>query len=146
MHPSTVDRHRQRRLSFGAAAAAAGRASKPGPPLDKLAAQLDSTAQQVQQEQQQAGGSVAATLARQLHPAQAALAASLSPADLASFGGSVPSEAEAEAERAAEEARLLASMPEELRRYSSQGIITMETLRVRRSSLAWLAWSGPALS
>lgn len=81
-----------------------------------------------QPQQQEAGWDVEAVSA-QLNSRQRSLAAVLSPADL-QFGFSLPSQEEAEAERAAEEARLLASMPRELRRYSTDGIISFDTLKV----------------
>lgn len=137
MHPNTVDRQRvmHRRLSFGAAAAAAaagegggaapaatpsraalaaaaglasGCAAKPRTPLDKLASQLE----------------VEAAANAQVHASQADLAASLAgePGGL-EWGASIP--------MSQEDASLLASMPEELRRMSTDGIISMDTLRVR---------------
>ncbi len=80
------------------------------------------------QPQQEAAWNVEAVSA-QLNSRQRSLAAVLSPADL-QFGFSLPSQEEAEAERAAEEERLLASMPRELRRYSTDGIISFDTLKV----------------
>ena len=149
VHPSTVDRQRamQRRLSFGAAAAAGAVAATPkqtkpreplaaapgqaqasarrrSTPLDKLAAHLDAAAppagglggqpqlaqaQQQQQQQEQ----------QQVHASQAALAAAL---EGEQWGGSILSQ---------EDAALLAGMPEELRRMSTDGIISLDTLRVR---------------
>lgn len=141
MHPNTVDRQRlhQRRLSFGAGLAAAaeaaaadatpscgalaaaaglgsaaGRRGKPATPLDKLALQLE--------------GEQAAAL--EVHASQAALAASLADAD---FGGSIPAtleEAALSTALSAEDEALLASMPQELRRMSTDGVISLDALRV----------------
>lgn len=122
----------QRRLSFGgsdaaaAAAAAAGadpaaaaggwgRSAGSGIPLDKLSRQLDAASQQEQQQAEQAE--------QQAHPAQAALAASLAGAGELEFGG-------AERLLSQDDADLLASMPEQLRRMSTDGIISLDTLRV----------------
>lgn len=143
VYPNTVERHRlqQRRLSFSgtdplasaaAAAAAAARPSASGQrrvagsstPLDKLSRHLDSAAQQEREQQQQAQ--------QQAHPAQAALAASLADAGEFEFGG-------AERLMCQEDADLLASMPEHLRRMSTDGIISLDTLRVctDRQRAAW---------
>ena len=134
MHPSTIDRQRQRRLSFSQpAAASAGLAApsaaapascrgpgKPGTPLDKLSSQLDRQHQRRPEEE----AAEAAAAAAQVHPSQAALAASLGPAGL-QFGC-------AAAVLSGQDACLLASMPQELRRLSTEGIISMDTLRVGR--------------
>lgn len=165
LHPGTVDRSRQRKLSFGAAsfdaamAVAAGRTpraaarpAKAASPLDRLEVVVERQAgtEKSQQEAatqppQQLESDPQPTAAKppppqdapwdveavsaQLHSRQRSLAAVLSPADL-QFGFSLPSQEEAAAERAAEEARLLASMPRELRRYSTDGIVSFDTLKV----------------
>ena len=140
MYPNTVERHRlqQRRLSFSgadelaAAAAAAAAAVHPtaseqrraagsSTPLDKLARHLDSASRQEreqQREQQQAQQAQP-----KVHPAQAALAANLAASGDLEFGG-------AERLMSQEDADLLASMPEHLRRMSTDGIISLDTLRV----------------
>jgi hypothetical protein len=124
----------QRRLSFGAAAVAAAEAAaaaagptgcgaKRGTPLDRLHSQLDATAEGLQ-----------------AHPRQRELVASLEAEGLGEFGSSAATMLQLEAEAAAEaaeaaaaaerDAALLASMPEQLRRMSTDGIISMDTLRV----------------
>lgn len=100
----------------------------------QLAADGQTQQTQQQQQQQQPAWDVEVVSA-QLNKRQRSLAAVLSPADL-EFGFSLPSPEEAAAERA-EEARLLASMPRELRRYSTDGIISFDTLRVRGREQAW---------
>lgn len=150
MHPnSTVDRQRllqrQRRLSFGAAAAgasaaaaaaatpsrealaaaagqglenAAPRGRRLSTPLEQLASHLqaaplpagDQGSQQPPQPSQQ----------QQVHASQAELAASLEGEE---WGG-------AGAILSQEDAAMLAGMPEELRRMSTDGIISLDTLRV----------------
>ncbi|KAL4430779.1 hypothetical protein ABPG75_006035 [Micractinium tetrahymenae] len=152
LHPGTVDRARQRKLSFGtsfdaAVATAAGRtprtaavAGKGSSPLDKLDAVVERQAAEEQaqhmagkQAEQPSSDAEQAVVLAQLNTRQRGLAAVLSPADL-QFGSSLPSPeeeaAERAAERAAEEARLLASMPRELRRYSTDGIVSFDTLKM----------------
>ncbi|KAI7838998.1 hypothetical protein COHA_007238 [Chlorella ohadii] len=140
VHPNTVDRRRgqQRRLSFGGAdsfavaTASAAAAARPTPseqrrtsgastPLDKLSSELDSAARREQRQQQR---EQQAQQEQQVHPSQSALAASLADAGELDFGGAerLLSEQDADAE-------LLASMPEQLRRMSTDGIISMDTLR-----------------
>lgn len=144
MHPNTVERHRlqQRRLSFSgadplaAAAAAAAAAAQPSAseqrrdagsstPLDKLARHLDSASRQEREQAQQQAqqGEQTQQAEPKVHPAQAALAASLDAAGDFEFGG-------AERLMSQEDADLLASMPEHLRRMSTDGIISLDTLRV----------------
>lgn len=141
VHPNTVDRRRgqQRRLSFGGAdsfavaTASAAAAARPTPseqrrtsgastPLDKLSSELDSAARRERRQQQR---EQQAQQEQQVHPSQSALAASLADAGELDFGGAerLLSEQDADAE-------LLASMPEQLRRMSTDGIISMDTLRV----------------
>ncbi|PRW58263.1 CDT1 chloroplastic [Chlorella sorokiniana] len=149
VYPNTVERHRlqQRRLSFSnadplaTAAAAAAAAARPtaseqrraagsSTPLDKLSRHLDSSARQEREQQQEQGlqqnqqqqGKQQQQQAQQVHPAQAALAASLADAGEFEFGG-------AERLMSQEDADLLASMPEHLRRMSTDGIISLDTLR-----------------
>jgi hypothetical protein len=171
MHPSTVARqaHKQRRLSFSQAGLAAagelsraatvpastlaasaargqvtGRATKPGTPLDKLHSQLASPAAQqhatparglLDERPQQTSGAAA-----ELHPKQAALAAALAPEDL-QFGACLPDALDAQAQA---DAALLAGMPEQLRRLSTDGIISMDTLRVRAGLPIGLCSAGSA--
>lgn len=150
VYPNTVDRHvKQRRLSFsqtaaggaavpsatkaaGAAASQAspspsalaaaagrgltgGRTSAACTPLEKLDSEL--TGRQQQQPEHQL---LDEPRGIEVHPKQAALAASLCEEDL-QFNGSLLSE---------QDACLLASMPEQLRRMSTDGIISLDTLRM----------------
>lgn len=160
VHPNTVDRHvKQRRLSFsqtaaggaavpsatkaaGAAASQAspsssalaaaagrgltgGRTSAACTPLEKLDSELTGRQQQQQHQLLDEPRGV------EVHPKQAALAASLCEEDL-QFNGSLLSE---------QDACLLASMPEQLRRMSTDGIISLDTLRVGASAAncSWVA-------
>ena len=139
VHPRTVERARlqQRRLSFSGAAPPPAGAAAPAPPpgrVTKPGAGVAPLPGDKQQQQQQAQGQGQG----QQPPAKKGLgsAAWQQPAAIAEeaesglgeeqWGGCILSQAEADA-------ALLASMPEELRRRSTDGIISMEALRVRRA-------------
>ena len=122
-----------------AAAGAAGGGAKRGTPLDRLHSQLDAAAEGLQ-----------------AHPRQRDLVARLGPEGLGEFGSSAATMLQLEAEAAEEaaeaaerDATLLASMPEQLRRMSTDGIISMDTLRVSEWAnsnlcgcvcLMWWSW------
>ena len=144
LHPNTVDRSRrqQRRLSFSAAAAATGgggagapfpvRITRPGSgdtPLDKLhwqvLVQKDAEHPQSTARRGLGSSSSGSPTDEPAAPRVAGLPA------VEQVGGEEEEEQWNGAILSEEDAALLASMPEELRRRSSEGIISMGALRVR---------------